>query len=136
MWLEAQQREHDDPRPYRADRVKRCEQRERAVNEYQLAQRTKDQAQVIRDDCNNPKVIEQLRGSLGYGILGLAFDDNLGAYYPDSLFPDRFILLGFSRVRRLLYVVYAEVEAETIRIISARRATKQERQDYGENPIP
>lgn len=59
-----------------------------------------------------------------------AFDDDLGAYYPDSLFPDRFILLGFSNVHRLLYVVYAEVEADTIRIISARKATKHEKARY------
>lgn len=59
-----------------------------------------------------------------------AFDDELGAYYPDAAFPERFILLGFSRVQRLLYVVYAEVEADAIRIISARKATKHEQARY------
>lgn len=49
-----------------------------------LEQRTIGQADVIRDDCNNPKVIEQLRSSLGYGILGLAFVDNLGLDVPLS----------------------------------------------------
>ena len=59
-----------------------------------------------------------------------AFDDELGAYYPDSLHTDRFILIGYSRHRRLLYVVHAEVTSKTIRIISARRATKHEKTRY------
>jgi uncharacterized DUF497 family protein len=40
-----------------------------------------------------------------------AFEDELGAYYPDSLYDDRFILIGYSRQQRLLYVVHAEVAA-------------------------
>jgi len=59
-----------------------------------------------------------------------AFDDDLGAYYPDSLYEDRFILIGYSRVQRLLYVVHAEVQQEVIRIISARKATKHEKTRY------
>lgn len=59
-----------------------------------------------------------------------AFNDPLGAYYPDSLHDDRFILIGYSRPRRLLYVVHAEVTSEAIRIISARKATKHEKTRY------
>jgi uncharacterized DUF497 family protein len=59
-----------------------------------------------------------------------AFDDELGAYYPDSLHDDRFILIGFSRRQRLLYVVHAEVQQDVIRIISARRATSHEKARY------
>jgi uncharacterized DUF497 family protein len=59
-----------------------------------------------------------------------AFDDQLGAYYPDSLHDDRFILIGYSRRRRLLYVVHAEVRPEAIRIISARKATRHEKARY------
>ncbi len=59
-----------------------------------------------------------------------AFDDELGAYYPDALHPDRFILIGYSRRRRLLYVVHAEVAVDFIRIISARKATKNEKAHY------
>ena len=59
-----------------------------------------------------------------------AFDDKLGAYYPDTLHEDRFILIGYSRRQRLLYVVHAEVEAAAIRIISARKATKHEKARY------
>ena len=59
-----------------------------------------------------------------------AFDDPLGAYYPDRLREDRFILIGYSRQQRLLYVVHAEVQIDVIRIISARKATKHERTRY------
>lgn len=59
-----------------------------------------------------------------------AFDDTLGAYFPDSLHADRFILIGYSRAHRLLYVVHAEVTVEAIRIISARKATKHEKTRY------
>jgi len=30
------------------------------------------------------------------------FDDELGAYYPDALHENRFILIGYSRRQRLL----------------------------------
>lgn len=59
-----------------------------------------------------------------------AFDDELGAYYPDSLHDDRFILIGRSLQHRLLYVVHAEVKADAIRLISARKATRHEKTRY------
>ncbi len=59
-----------------------------------------------------------------------AFDDKLAAYYPDALHPDRFVLIGFSRLQRLLYVVHAEVGSDAIRIISARKATRHEKTHY------
>ena len=59
-----------------------------------------------------------------------AFDDDLAAYYPDSLHADRFILIGYSRRQRLLYVVHAHVQLDVIRIISARRATSHEKAHY------
>lgn len=62
-----------------------------------------------------------------------AFDDPNGAYYPDSLHPDRFILIGYSSSARLLYVVYAEVRDDTIRLISARRTTRHEKKHYEED---
>ncbi len=59
-----------------------------------------------------------------------AFDDDRGAYYPDTLNETRFILIGFSSRQRLLYVVHAEVGLDFIRIISARKATKHEKTHY------
>lgn len=51
---------------------------------------------------------------------------------PDhSLSEDRFVLLGLSQNLNLLVVVHVEkVEANAIRIISARKATKTERNFY------
>jgi uncharacterized DUF497 family protein len=59
-----------------------------------------------------------------------AFDDELGAYYADSQHRGRFILIGYSNRRKLLYVVHAEVLVDTVRIISARKATKSEKAHY------
>ena len=67
---------------------------------------------------------------VSFGEAQTAFDDELGAYYPDSLHTDRFILVGFSHRHRLLYVVHAEVAADVIRIISARKATRHEKAHY------
>ena len=44
---------------------------------------------------------------------------------------ERHVLMGISKERRLLAVMYIE-RAETVRIISARRATRPERRDYEE----
>jgi uncharacterized DUF497 family protein len=59
-----------------------------------------------------------------------AFDDELAAYYPDTLHENRFILVGYSRRHRLRYVVHAEVQHDVIRIISARKATSHEKARY------
>jgi uncharacterized DUF497 family protein len=37
------------------------------------------------------------------------------------------VLIGESATRRLLFTVFAELEGETVRIISARRVTSHER---------
>lgn len=59
-----------------------------------------------------------------------AFEDELGAYYPDTQHETRFVPIGFSKRHRLLFVAHAEVGAERIRIISARKATKNEKAHY------
>jgi len=43
---------------------------------------------------------------------------------------DRFIMLGISNQSRLLTVVHCVRDGDTIRIISARRATRTERSHY------
>jgi uncharacterized DUF497 family protein len=43
---------------------------------------------------------------------------------------DRDAVIGYDRVRRSLFVVHIEIEGEYIRIISARKATTSERNDY------
>ncbi|HSK80278.1 MAG TPA: BrnT family toxin [Thermoanaerobaculia bacterium] len=44
----------------------------------------------------------------------------------------RFVLVGMSRESRLLTVCYTLREEETIRLISARRATRKEERQYAE----
>jgi uncharacterized DUF497 family protein len=43
---------------------------------------------------------------------------------------DRFITVGLSRHQRLLFVSHADQDPETVRIISARKATAREEEDY------
>ena len=62
------------------------------------------------------------------------FGDPLGKIVADprhSAVEERLVLLGISKERRLLAVMYVE-RAEAVRIISARRATRPERRDYEE----
>ena len=62
------------------------------------------------------------------------FDDDNALYKPDidhSEDEDRFLILGFSIIPRLLVVCHCYRESETvIRIISARKATKYESEQY------
>lgn len=60
------------------------------------------------------------------------FGDPLGGIVTDprhSVGEERYALLGFSRERRLLAVMYTDRDG-VIRIISARKATRRERRDY------
>ena len=64
-----------------------------------------------------------------------AFKDTLSLTIYDPLHSDdedRFILIGNSVGNRLLVVVHTE-RGNKIRIISARKATKNERKQYEEN---
>ena len=62
------------------------------------------------------------------------FDDPLFIAFADpdhSIGENRFIIMGESKPRRLLVVAYAE-RGKTIRLISAREATRRERATYEE----
>lgn len=62
------------------------------------------------------------------------FSDPLSSTIPDPLHSedeDRFVILGESHRCRLLVVVFTE-RADSIRIISARHASRRERKDYEE----
>ena len=56
----------------------------------------------------------------------------LAALLEDALDPERAILVGQSEEGRVLLVVFLEESEDTIRIISARRATSHERKRYEE----
>jgi uncharacterized protein len=52
-------------------------------------------------------------------------------YDPDhSGSEHRFVTIGFSANQRLLFVAHVDQDEETVRIISARKATAREEKDY------
>jgi uncharacterized DUF497 family protein len=62
------------------------------------------------------------------------FGDPLAVTYPDpdhSLSEQRFITVGMSNAGRILIVAHADRD-ESIRIISARKTTRREREHYEE----
>ncbi len=64
-----------------------------------------------------------------------AFQDSLSLTIYDPLHSeeeDRFVLIGNSTRNRLLVIIHTE-RGNTIKIISARKATKNERKQYEEN---
>ncbi len=60
------------------------------------------------------------------------FADPLALAVEDAVDPGRALLIGLSDRRRVLLSVYTDVDEDTIRIISARRATSHERRHYEE----
>jgi uncharacterized DUF497 family protein len=62
------------------------------------------------------------------------FLDELGLPLQDREEPSRLILIGESRIGRIVLVVFTEqAPSGNLRIISARRATKRERRAYEED---
>jgi uncharacterized protein len=60
--------------------------------------------------------------------LALIFDDELHSYKEH-----REIIIGYSVLNRLIFVCFSERDENTLRIISARLPTRNERKDYEEN---
>jgi uncharacterized DUF497 family protein len=60
------------------------------------------------------------------------FDDPNGCYFRNESpsYEDRLILIAMSARSRVLFVVHAEVGRESIRIVSARRASSAQRRIY------
>lgn len=61
------------------------------------------------------------------------FLDDLALPLRDTVHGDRLILIGESRLGRVLLVVFAEKIGAILRIVSARRATRRERRAYEED---
>ena len=61
------------------------------------------------------------------------FGDPLALAVEEAVDPERTLLLGMSERLRVLVVVHVELADETIRLISARRATSHERRRYEED---
>jgi len=90
---------------------------------------------MIRFEWDLRKARENLRSH------GVSFQEAQSVFYDDyaiqfydedhSRGEDRFLLLGLSDLARMLIVVHAVPgEGDVIRIISARRATRDERAHY------
>lgn len=63
-----------------------------------------------------------------------ALEDNLAVTISDNLSDEeRFVTVGMDAFDRILVVVFAR-RGERVRIISARKATPQERRTYEEKP--
>ena len=74
------------------------------------------------------------RHGISFAEAATVFGDPLGRITDDPRHSDaeqRYVILGHSRAMRLVTVMFTE-RGEAIRIISARRATRQERRDYEE----
>lgn len=80
--------------------------------------------------------INRARHGVGFEEAVTVFDDPLATTAADlahSIDETRFITFGLSFLGRLLAVVHTE-RGDRIRIISARRATRRERELYEEGP--
>lgn len=67
------------------------------------------------------------------------FSDPLARIFADERHAteeQREIIIGHSRMRRLLLVCFTERRNGHVRIISARRATRREQRDYEEHITP
>jgi uncharacterized DUF497 family protein len=67
----------------------------------------------------------------------MVFDDPLARIFEDddAVSERREIIIGHSDHHRLLLVCFIE-RASTVRLISARMATRREREDYEKNVLP
>jgi uncharacterized DUF497 family protein len=86
----------------------------------------------------NPRKAEANRRKHGvtFEEAATAFGDPLSITIPDpdhSVGENRFILIGQSNRPRLLVVVHLELAEDSIRLISARPATRRERRAYEED---
>jgi uncharacterized DUF497 family protein len=62
------------------------------------------------------------------------FLDELSVPLAEIAHPERLVIIGESRLGRVLLVVFTErLKSGTLRLISARRATKRERRAYEED---
>jgi uncharacterized DUF497 family protein len=64
------------------------------------------------------------------------FKDPLAFIFDDTEHSEsehREIVIGFSALSKLLLVCFVEKQGDIIRIISARKATRKEKEDYEEN---
>jgi hypothetical protein len=84
----------------------------------------------------NPEkaAINLRKHNISFQEAATVFDDSLSVTFPDPdhlIGENRYVIIGMSRSEKLLVVSHTDRENCT-RIISARRATRQERRFYEE----
>lgn len=80
-------------------------------------------------------VANRAKHGISFNEAATVLGDSLGWAYPDdehSELEERWITIGESETGRILVVGHTDDGAGTIRIISARRATRKERKFYEE----
>ncbi len=86
-------------------------------------------------EWNPDKAVINLRKhNISFQEATTVFDDSLSVAFPDpdhSMGESRYVIIGMSSLGQLLVVSHTDRENRT-RIISARRATRQERKFYEE----
>ena len=84
---------------------------------------------------NNKNEVNIQKHNISFVEAMTVFDDDNALYKPDtdhSQDEERFIILGISKNLRLLVVCHCYRSSDTVvRIISARKATRQEWNQYG-----
>ena len=79
--------------------------------------------------------INYIKHGISFDEAITVFDDEFAAFLQDpdhSLTEDRHILIGYSNYNNLLFISFTE-RNDKIRLISARKATKNERKRHEEN---
>ncbi|MGV0027978.1 BrnT family toxin [Phormidesmis priestleyi] len=79
-------------------------------------------------------VINLKKHDISFQEAATVFDDSLSVTFPDpdhSIGENRYVIIGMSALEQLLVVSHTDRENCT-RIITARRATRQERRFYEE----
>jgi uncharacterized DUF497 family protein len=85
---------------------------------------------AIWDEDKNRENIRKHKISFPYAVP--VFNDPRALTYYDevhSRYEDRYILIGFNG-RTVLFISFTEPDSETYRLISARKATKHEQEEY------
>ncbi|MDR0919294.1 MAG: BrnT family toxin [Oscillospiraceae bacterium] len=80
--------------------------------------------------------INQTKHDISFEIAETVFEDDLAYYMQDFIHSneeERFIVIGRDMVFNILTVCYCERDFDIIRLISARMATKKEKDIYYKN---
>ena len=90
----------------------------------------------MRFEADPAKAAQNLKKhKVSFGEAASVFGDSMAYTFPDpehSLGEERWLTFGMSRMGRILAIIYTERRG-TIRLISARLATKHERSIYEES---